>query len=173
MTPLIETPRLWLTPATELDAQALYTIWAEPAVRKYLCDDQILPLEQIQKMLDQSVAAFQEHRYGIWIARLKPHKTPVGFTGYWPFFDPPEVQLIYGLASRYWKHGLATEMARTMLTYGFQSYGFDTISASANAANTASIAVMQRLGMTFQKQVTNAGQELVFYTLQQPVAQPS
>ncbi len=165
MNQLIETDRLFLSPASESDATELHQMWAQPAVRKYLCDDLILPLSQVQKMLVQSTTAFQEGRYGIWIARLKQPETMAGFTGFWPFFDPPEIQLIYGLSSHFWSKGLATEMARAMLAYGFQTYGFETISASTDLPNTASIAVMERLGMTFEKQMTHEGKEAIFYKI--------
>lgn len=180
MTPMIETDRLLLSPVCEQDADALHHLWAQPAVRQYLFDDKITPLPQIQAMVAQSIAAFNKNRYGIWIARLKPGEETipqglrrnVGFTGYWAFFDPPEVQLIYGLSADYWGKGLAAEMARSMLSYGFQTYKFDVIRASANVPNRRSINLMQRLGMTFADQVVIDGQELVFYELQKPIELP-
>jgi [ribosomal protein S5]-alanine N-acetyltransferase len=165
MNQTIETDRMFLSPASESDATELQQMWAQPGVRKYLCDDLIWPLSQVQEMLVQSATAFKEGSYGIWIARLKQPETIVGFTGFWPFFEPPEIQLIYGLSSDYWGKGLATEMARAMLVYGFQTYGFATISASADLPNTASIAVMERLGMTFDKQMTHEGKEIIFYKI--------
>jgi [ribosomal protein S5]-alanine N-acetyltransferase len=165
MNQLIETDRLFLSLASESDANELHQMWVQPAVRKYLFDDLILPLSQVQEMLVQSTTAFQEGRYGIWIARLKQQETMAGFTGFWPFFEPPEIQLIYGLSSECWGKGLATEMAHAMLAYGFQTYGFETISASTDLPNIASIAVMERLGMTFEKQMTYEGKEIVFYKI--------
>lgn len=162
----IETERTILSPASISDVDELHQIWIQPAVRKYLCDDLIWPLSQMQSTIAQSAIAFQEGHYGLWIARLKQQEAMAGFTGFWPFFDPPEIQLIYGLASEYWGKGLATEMARAMLAYGFQSYGFEEIRASANVPNAASIAVMERLGMTFLKQEAIDGQEIIFYEAQ-------
>jgi ribosomal-protein-alanine N-acetyltransferase len=165
MNQIIETDRMSLSPASESDANELYQMWAQPAMRKYLCDDLIVPLSQVQVMLVQSVIAFQEGNFGIWIAKLKQQETMVGFTGFWPFFEPPEIQLIYGLSSNCCGKGLATEMARAMLAYGFQTYGFESIFASADLPNEASIAVMKRLGMTFEKQMTQQGKEIVFYKI--------
>ncbi|WP_019502619.1 GNAT family N-acetyltransferase [Pseudanabaena sp. PCC 6802] len=166
MNPVIETERMILSPVSASDASELHRIWIQPAVRKYLCDDLIWPLNQIQSTVEQSAIAFQEGRYGMWIARLKSQEAMVGFTGFWPFFDPPDIQLIYGLASANWGKGLATEMGQAMLDYGFQTYGFARIRASCNVPNTASIAVMERLGMTFLKQEAIDGQEIIFYEAQ-------
>ncbi|MBW4623887.1 MAG: GNAT family N-acetyltransferase [Cyanosarcina radialis HA8281-LM2] len=165
MNQIIETNRMLLSPVSKNDAEELHQLWAQPAVRKYLCDDSIVPLSQIEEIVAQSITAFEEKRYGIWIARLKHSPAIAGFTGYWPFFEPPEIQLIYGLAPDLWGQGLGTEMARAMLNYGFKAYGFETVRASADVPNVASIAIMKRLGMTFDRQITKDGQDLVFYQI--------
>ena len=41
----------------------------------------------------------------------------VGFVGFRPFFDPPELQLLYGLLPAYWGRGLATEPAGAPMRY--------------------------------------------------------
>lgn len=165
MLAIIETERLILTPVCQSDAEQLQQLWAQPLVRQYLCDGLILPLSQIQEMIAHSIAAFSENRYGLWMAKLKNQAAIIGFSGYWPFFEPPEVQLIYGLAPEHWGQGLATEMARALLTYGFETYQMSVIRASANLPNAASVAVMKRLGMTFEKQIIVEEQELVFYKI--------
>jgi [ribosomal protein S5]-alanine N-acetyltransferase len=166
MKPILTTDRLLLSAVTEQDTNELHDLFTQPEVRKYLFDNQIWSLDQVQETIAQSITAFQDNRYGLWLARLKLQQTAIGFIGYWPFFDPPEIQLIYGLAPNYWGQGFATEMARTLIDYGFQAYGFGQIQASANVPNIASIALMKRLGMVFEKQVVIDEQELVFYALE-------
>jgi ribosomal-protein-alanine N-acetyltransferase len=77
------------------------------------------------------------------------------------------VQLIYGLDCQYWGKGLATEMGRAMLEYGFHQLGFVTICASTDPPNRASIAVLERLGMTVEKQVIIDGRDTIFYRIEQ------
>jgi ribosomal-protein-alanine N-acetyltransferase len=76
------------------------------------------------------------------------------------------VQLIYGLDCKYWGKGLATEMGRAMLEYGFQQLGFATISSCTDPPNRASIAVLERLGMTVEKQVIIDGRDTIFYRIE-------
>lgn len=163
MTQTLKTKRLLLCPVTETDTDVLHQLLIQPAVRRYLCDDQIMSLSKVQEMVTQSVAAFQVNQYGLWLAKLQ--QTTIGFTGYWPFFEPPAIQLIYGLTVNHWGQGLATEMAQAMVNYGFKTHGFEAILASANVPNLPSIAVMQRLGMQFDQLITVDGQELVLYQL--------
>jgi ribosomal-protein-alanine N-acetyltransferase len=162
---MLTTDRLVLSPVTKPDAAELHQLWMQPAVRKYLWDDKVAPMSQTQDMIAQSLIAFRENCYGLWVARRKNHEAIIGFTGYWTFFDPPDIQLIYGLASDYWGQGFATEMAQAMVDYGFETYRFAVIRASADPPNVASIAVMKRLGMTFEKQETIDGHDLIFYQI--------
>jgi RimJ/RimL family protein N-acetyltransferase len=53
--------------------------------------------------------------------------------GYRPFFEPPELQLLYGLLTSVWGRGLATEAAERW--------------SMTALPNTASLRVLERLGM--------------------------
>ncbi|MCG8606895.1 GNAT family N-acetyltransferase [bacterium] len=75
----------------------------------------------------------------------------IGFTGYRHFYDPPELQLLYGLLPEHFGKGYATHFARIMIRYGFETLGFGAIVACADNPNTASIRVMEKAGMQFDR----------------------
>jgi [ribosomal protein S5]-alanine N-acetyltransferase len=52
-----------------------------------------------------------------------------------------------------WGHGYATDAARTLITFGFGELGLHRISAAAGPANAASLAVLARLGMTYEGRI--------------------
>lgn len=162
---LLLTKRLQLAPITHQDAGEFHQLLSHPRVRKYLCDDHVLLLSQVEQMVSQSIAALNDNQYGLWVSRFVGEAAIVGFCGYWTFFEPSQIQLMYGVSPMYWAQGLAVEMGQKMLDYGFQVHGFETIWASADVPNQASIYVMQRLGMKFAKQEIVEGQELIFYQL--------
>jgi len=60
-----------------------------------------------------------------------------------------------GFAIRHsqWGHGYATDAARTLITFGFGPLGLHRISAAAGPDNAASIAVIKRLGMTYEGRI--------------------
>ena len=89
----------------------------------------------------------------------------IGFGGYRFFHEPPELQLIYGLAPAYWGQGLAAEAARAMIRYGFEILRLDEIIASADAPNEASFRVMKKAGMTFQKRLLLDGLDTIYYVI--------
>src|SRR6185312_351001 len=53
------------------------------------------------------------------------------------------------LAHEHWGHGYATEAGRAWLAYGFETLGLDRIVSMTDEANTRSLAVMRRLGLTY------------------------
>ncbi|MGK7895674.1 MAG: GNAT family N-acetyltransferase [Xenococcus sp. (in: cyanobacteria)] len=165
MNQILFTNRIKLSPVGEDELEELHQIWIQPEVRKYLWDDLVIPKTQTQEIITQSLIAFANKLYGLWIARLINENNIIGFTGYWQFFDPPQTQLLYGLSPQYWGQGLATEMSRAMIDYGFKEYEFKTINASIDLENKSSIDVLKRLGMQYIKQENIDGKETIFYQL--------
>jgi [ribosomal protein S5]-alanine N-acetyltransferase len=64
--------------------------------------------------------------------------------------------------------GLATEATRAVVGYAFHCPGFDEIIASADPPNKASIGVLQRLGMSFDRRVIKSGRDTIYYCLARP-----
>ena len=155
----ILTDRLQLFPVASQNAKELHKMWILPQVRKYLWDDRIISIQETQDIIDRSIIAFENNEYGLWLAKLREDRCLIGFCGYWPFFEPPQIQLIYGLDPDYWKQGFGTEIAKAMVEYGFNNYQFDTIYSACDADNIASVALMERIGMEFDKRE----EEVIFY----------
>jgi len=58
-----------------------------------------------------------------------------------------QAELGYELHPDYWGQGYATEAARSLLAFGFQTLSLQRVWAQCVAENTASIRVLERLGM--------------------------
>ncbi len=169
---MIATERLILTPLDLEDADTLHALWTTPGVRRYLWDDVVIPMAQTLAIVEESIAAHAGGRYGLWTVRLADRDDLAGFTGFWPFFDPPQIQLLYGLDSRLWSRGYATEMARAMLEVGFQRYRLDAIRAATDTPNAASERVMQRIGLKREREAAIDGKPTVFYRLDRDAWMP-
>lgn len=64
-------------------------------------------------------------------------------------WHPDDIEIGWRLARRYWGHGYASEAASSWLDYAFTDLDLPRVLSSTDAPNTNSIAVMERLGMTF------------------------
>ena len=165
MSPENESARLKFRPFTLDDVDALHQMWIHPDVRKYLCDDKIIPREEVASLIEKSIACFQTNNFGIWGVFLRAQEILIGFGGFWYFHTPPELEMIYGVAPQYWNQGYATEIAKATIEYGFEQLGLDRILADADAANLASLRVMQKAGMKFEKAANINNLDLVFYSI--------
>ena len=161
--PEIKTPRLRLRPIAATDLDALHGLLIQPGVRRYLLDDEVIPRERTREFIDTSAASFEADGYGLWAATVTGGDALIGFCGFWKFHEPPRLELLYALGDDYRGRGFASEMAAAMIRSGFETLKFDRIEASTDAPNTASIAVMERAGMTFWKRDLCGGRDTIFY----------
>lgn len=160
----LATPRLRLSPFQPSEAGALHDIWTEPEVRLFLWDDQVIPPEQTAEIVERSGEMFREKGFGLWSIRLH-NGDLIGFGGFWHFREPPELELILGVAP--WLHGtgIATEAGNALIRHAFDVLGFEEVRGSADAGNTASLRLMEKLGMSQERRATVQGLDTVFYSL--------
>ena len=171
--PLIETARLRLRPFMPDDLDVLLRFWTDPEVRRYLWDDHIISRGQVEAVLQSNLVSFQTHDFGHWAVIHARRGSLIGFCGLRCTGDPSEVELLYGIAPPYWGQGLATEAARAVLRYGFEEKQLARIIASADTPNVASVRVLKRVGMRFERYGrTDAGGELVYFAMSREEFQP-
>jgi len=170
--PELETPRLRLAPFRADEAALLHQLWMEPPVRRYLWDAQVIPPEQTAEIVRTSEELFREHGFGLWSLRLRAagaqagaQEDLAGFAGYWHFREPPELELLFGLAPVAWGRGLAAEAGRALLRHAFEDLGFAEVRASTDAANQASVRVLEKLGMRRERRSEAHGLDTLFYSL--------
>jgi ribosomal-protein-alanine N-acetyltransferase len=164
MTPLtFETDRCELRPVSPGDTNELHRLWITPGVRKFLWDDEIISLERAAEAVAMSLELFARDRFGLWAVRRKGSQEICGFAGLWPFRDPPEIELLYGVAEPLWGQGYAVEVSQAILTYCYDTLGMSVVRASINAPHVASARVLEKLGFTRVRQGTVDGSEHIFF----------
>jgi ribosomal-protein-alanine N-acetyltransferase len=166
----IETERLQLLPLSLEDLDPMHRVWVEPGVRRFLWDDEIITKEHAAEVIGESVRLFEAEGLGLWSVKPRGEPRVIGFGGFWFFHDPPELQILYGVAEANWNQGFATEIARALIRYGFEELGLERIEASADAPNLSSLRVMEKSGMTFDKRVDKNGLDTVYYSITRPEA---
>jgi [ribosomal protein S5]-alanine N-acetyltransferase len=141
-----------LRPADLNDIDGLHALTAIPLVYRYLFDGVPPDREFIARRVAESVANAGETGLGMWF--LEDVSTRyAGCVELRPYPSPRSAELIYLLDPRYWGQGLALRMAWTAITRAFLSSQIDSVIAGTDLPNTASLAVMRRLGMRFHKDV--------------------
>jgi RimJ/RimL family protein N-acetyltransferase len=160
---VIETARLRLRLFCPEDLDDLAAMFSDPNVMKYVEDGKPADREQARKALDSIIQHWRRHGFGRWAVEDKTTREFVGFGGLRSLFGMPEV--VYYFATPHWGKGLATELGRASLRYGFETHSFARIVAIAKPGNTASIHVMEKLGMRFEKRTSYYNIEVVQYEI--------
>jgi [ribosomal protein S5]-alanine N-acetyltransferase len=165
---ILETARLVLRPVAPADHAGLHELFTQPGVRRFVFDDQIIPREQTEAIIGTSEDLFRTERYGLWLARprseAKATTAPIGFGAFWYFRDPPELELLYGVADSHVKQGYGREIAHAVVEYGFKTLGMREIRASTDAAHAVSRRLLDALGFTFERQAVVGGLHTAFYS---------
>jgi RimJ/RimL family protein N-acetyltransferase len=162
----IETARLYLRPVVMNDLDAMYRIWTEPEVKRYLWDDQTIPKDKAEEALRTSIQSFEVRGYGLWAMVYKQTHELIGFCGFRLSEALSEVELLYSIASNWRGAGLTTEAAQAVLQWGFEQAKFERIVATANPENEASWRVLEKLRMRREKTMRMNDEEVFYYVIE-------
>lgn len=157
--------RAILRPFEQGDAAELLALFRDPEVRRYLLDDALVSNEWVMDEIRSSNERFAESGTGLWSISLADEARIAGFVGFRDFFDPPQLQLLYGLLPGYWGRGLATEVAARICAEAFTTLGLDRVRAATDRPNAASSRVLERLGMTLVRNSAEGTAGTLFYEL--------
>jgi RimJ/RimL family protein N-acetyltransferase len=150
MTECHETERLILRQWRESDRQPFRELNADSRVMEFMPG--LLAPEVSDEMMDRIQRHFELHGFGLFAAELRADQSFIGYIGLSiPRFDAPfmpAVEIGWRIAARYWGSGLATEGAREVLRFGFESAGLDSVVSFTVPGNIRSLRVMEKLGMS-------------------------
>lgn len=160
----IETARVRLRQFTLDDLPELARIFADPTVMKYL-GRQGLPMttEETQTTLLSIIRHWERHGFGRWGVVQRGEELLIGCAGLRSYEGIAE--LVYLIDQPFWGMGLATEIARACLRFGFEVQRFDNIIAFCRPQNTESRRVLEKIGMSFQGEVNIFDIDVVQYSL--------
>jgi len=147
--PTLRTERLLLRPFAPSDEETLFQLWNDADVRRFLWDDLPVVRETVREQIAQSQEDFRERGYGLFlISATGAPGSILGATGLFRLPEADWVDLVYALRPEAWGKGLATEAARAVLRFAFEVAGLEEVLAGTDLGNTASMRVIERLGMT-------------------------
>lgn len=167
---VLETDRLIVRGWKPGDVEAFYAICSDPAVMRFVGDGTPWSRERTQAFLDRATAMMQARGFCQWPVVRKGEGELVGFCGFVPCEEGAEIG--WRLAPTMWGRGFATEAARAVLQYGFDLFGFPRVLATVQPSNSASVRVIEKLGLSYREARFRQGREIHVYSRQNPAAQP-
>ena len=159
MTIFLETDRLLLRRFTPDDLEFLYEMDGDPDVIRFTnLDGRRAPYALYRDVLIPRNLAYHEKYtgYGYWVAAGKATGEDLGWFHFRPDADAPdEIELGYRLRKSAWGAGYATEGSRALIRKGFGEMGTARVTATALAANIASVRVMEKCSLRFERGYTH------------------
>lgn len=171
----MQSERLKLKPISPEDVAALHALWNEPDVRRHLWENDELSLEDVQAIVERSQEMHASSSGGLWRVESRENDSEgelIGFGGFWNFGEEAEsgdkqsLQILFGLAPQHWGMGLATELARCLIEYGFDTLGMERIRGATESSNVSSQRVMEKAGMKVDERVRSGGRDTTYYAIQ-------
>ena len=155
----LETQRMILREFTDEDVDNLVDLDSDPEVTRYINGGQPTPRKWVVEQVMPRVLDYykQWHEQGIWAALDKADGSFMGWFHLRPNrSNPSETELGYRLKQKYWGQGFATEGSKALLVKGFMELKVPMIVAIADPANGASRRVMEKVGLRFMEDYTEA-----------------
>jgi len=146
----IATPRLSLRPFRRGDVDAVYAYRQLDVVARFLADGPMSReacAEAVQQRTSQVGFVMEGDRVTLGMERREDGRLIGEIMLIWQDATARQAELGYILSPDFQGRGYATEAARAMLALGFGPLAMHRIYARCNTLNTASYAVMERLGM--------------------------
>ncbi len=149
----LETPRLSLRTFTADDVDLLVDLDSDPEVMRYINGGIASDPDEIRETVLPRWLAFydRDDRFGYWAAIEKKTREFIGWFHLRPDESSGDIELGYRIKRSFWGMGYATEGARSIVHKGFRELGVRRIVAHAIAKNIASIRVLEKVGLRFER----------------------
>ena len=166
MPTIAETTNLTIRHFTLEDLDDLTFILGNPNVMEFSTKGP-LSREETQVWLQERLQHYEHPGFSFWALIPKADDKLIGYCGLHPLQidGHTEIEIGFRLDHAYWGQGLATEATETCRDYAFNKLAFSRIVAIIESQNTRSINVIDKLGMTYEKDTVYEDIPVQFYIL--------
>ena len=157
---LMETERLRLRPVTVDDTALMLAVWNDPAFIENVADRGIRTEEQAREAIKSGAEKmFEEYGYGPYCMSLKSDGTMIGICGIFKRENIDDPDIGFGVLPDYCGKGYAGEAALAVVEYARNTLGIGVLTAIVSPTNAASIGLIEKLGLTYERMITMPGDD--------------
>lgn len=142
------------------DADLLLAIWNDPAFILHVGDRGV-------RTLDEAVAAFRDgpehlyrdYGYGPYRVALRDSDAAIGICGLFRREGLPDPDIGFAFLPAFVGKGYGSEAARAVVRHARDALGFPRLTAIVSPGNAPSIALIEKLGLRFERMISLSGTE--------------
>ncbi len=151
---ILESQRLSLRQFSSDDAEFILELLNEPSFIHFIGDRKIRSLDGAKVYIKNGpVASYAQHGFGLYLVELKETGDFIGMCGLIKRDTLDDVDIGYAFLPKFWSKGYAVESALAVKEYARKVVGLKRIVAITDPQNMASIRVLEKIGMTFEKMI--------------------
>jgi len=155
---VLETKRLVLRRMSVADAEFILALVNEPAFIRNIGDKGVRSLDDARAyILNGPMSSYAKHGYGLYRVDLKENGDPIGICGLLKRDALDDVDIGFALLEKFRGRGFATESAAAVMEYGRRALRLERIVAITSPDNDASIRVLGKIGLRFDKMIRMPG----------------
>lgn len=175
---VLSTERLTIRELTLDDAEFIFGLVNEPSWLEHIGDRGVRTLDDARGYLTNGpLAMYARHGYGLWRVERREDGAVVGICGLLKRDTLPDADIGFAFLPAYWSQGYAREAARATLDHGFSALGMPRIAAIVSRHNAASIRLLERLGLRYERALVDPpgkdGNTLLYVRESSPHAGPA
>ena len=168
---VFETERLSVREFALDDAPFILELLNEPDWLRFIGDRGVRNLDDARAYIQRATLdMYARLGFGLYRVSLKADGTPVGMCGLLKRDSLPDVDIGFAFLARHRGRGYAREAAAGTLNHARKSHGLKRILAITAPDNASSIALLEKLGFSYEKtvQLSADGGESKLFVLDQP-----
>ena len=156
--PVLATERLDLRQLLEDDADFIHRLLNDPSWLRHIGDRGVRSVEDARRyIVDGPVAMYAKLGFGLFLVERRSDGVAMGLCGLLKRDSLDDVDIGFAFFPEFGGQGYALEAARATLDYGITQHGLRRIVAITAQENAASIRLLEKLGLSFERLIVLAG----------------
>lgn len=151
---ILQTEHLTLCHLAVNDAPFIFELLNDPDFLHFIGDRGVRTPDDAKNYIQTGpVASYTKNGFGLYLVKLKEGGEPTGICGLLKRDTLDNVDIGYAFLPEFRGKGYAFESAAAVLKYAKATLGLERIVAITSPDNIASIKVLEKLGMQFEKKI--------------------
>ena len=149
---VLETDRLVLRRFTLDDAEFIFRLVNDPSWLRFIGDKNVRNLDDARRYLREGpLDMYQRYGFGMYRVEERESGALAGMCGLIKRETLPDVDMGYAFLPEFRGNGYACEAAAAVLVHGNREFALQRIVAITTPSNDASIRVLEKAGMKFER----------------------
>jgi RimJ/RimL family protein N-acetyltransferase len=156
----LDTPRLHLRPLTEDDDAFIMDLLNDPAFLRFIGDRGVRTREDARAYIRKGpIASYERFGFGLLLVTSRESGAALGICGLLKRDTLEDVDVGFAFLPEHCRQGYGFEAAAAVLDDGRVSFGLERIVAITDPENLASIRLLEKLGLPFERVIHVPGDE--------------